>query len=107
MGELVHGPKLHRLLQSFTQGTSSSQVVDPFILSLPFQGLQTISFVLILELYSIEYRTAAGCGFEIFWGLGVLWLALVAYVFPNWRHMQLAISLPSLLAICYTWWVMM
>ncbi len=67
------------------------------------RGLQTTSLVLILELYSIDHRAAAGCGFEIVWGLGVMWLALVGYLFPNWRHMQLAISLPSLLAICYTW----
>lgn len=67
------------------------------------QGLQTCSFVLIMEWFTPEHRTVVGTVFEIFWGAGVMWLALVAWLIQDWRYIQLALTLPSVLTIVYIW----
>lgn len=56
-----------------------------------------------MELSTTKYRGYAGAVFECFWGAGVLALAGIAYSIQDWRYIQLAISLPSLLAIFYIW----
>ncbi|XP_033637301.1 organic cation transporter protein-like [Asterias rubens] len=69
------------------------------------QGLNIIQFVLIIETFSPEKRTFAGCINGVFWGIGVTLLTPIAYFFRNWRHMQIAISLPSLVVVPLLWWV--
>ena len=56
-------------------------------------------FVLIMEMFSPNKRTIAGCINSIAWGVGVTLLAGIAYFLRDWRKMQLAISLPCLIAI--------
>ena len=56
-------------------------------------------FVLIMEMFSPKKRTIAGCINGIAWGVGVTLLAGIAYFLRDWRKMQLAISLPCLIAI--------
>ncbi len=67
------------------------------------QGLQTCTFVLIMELFTAQHRTLVGTVFEVFWGTGVLWLATAGFLLQNWRHIQLLITLPSVLAVVYIW----
>lgn len=74
-----------------------------FIQGVFMQGLQTCSLVLIMELFPIEHRTAAGTVFEIFWGFGVCYLAFLAWAIRNWRYLQLALCLPSIVTIIYIW----
>ena len=68
------------------------------------KGLNIIQFVLIIETFSPEKRTFAGCINGVFWGIGVTLLTPIAYFFRNWRHMQIAISLPSLVVVPLLWW---
>ena len=58
-----------------------------------------------MELFSIRHRTIVGTVFEIFWGMGVIWLALVSMLIREWRFIQLALTLPSVLTIIYIWLV--
>ena len=69
------------------------------------QGLQTSSYVLCMEMFLPAYRGVAGAMLEVFWGIAVMMVAPIAYLLQNWRYIQLAISLPSVLAIAYIWWV--
>ncbi len=68
-----------------------------------FQGLQTCTFVLLMELFTSEYRTMVGTVFEVFWGTGVLWLATLGFLIQNWRWIQLALCLPSIPTIVFIW----
>ena len=51
----------------------------------------------------MKHRTIVGTVFELFWGMGVIWLALVAMLVREWRFIQLALTLPSVLTIVYIW----
>lgn len=74
-----------------------------FFMGMFLQGLQTTSYVLVMEMFLPRYRGVAGAMLEVFWGIAVLLVAPIAYLLQNWRYMQLAISLPSILAIVYIW----
>lgn len=58
-----------------------------------------------MELFLTKKRARAGTFIELMIGVVVMALAGLAYLLRNWRHLQLAISLPSLLAIPYILWV--
>jgi len=53
-----------------------------------------------------EHRTYTGTIVEVFWGVGVVWLAIISYALRDWRHIQLAISLPSIITIVFIWSVL-
>ncbi|XP_053376201.1 organic cation transporter protein-like [Mercenaria mercenaria] len=72
-----------------------------FIQGVLMQGLQTSTYTLAMELFLPQHRSYAGAILECFWGLTVMTVPLLAYLIPNWRHLQLVVSLPSLLAVFY------
>ncbi|XP_071797999.1 organic cation transporter protein-like [Asterias amurensis] len=74
-------------------------VVLFFFIGMFEQGMNLTEFVLIMEMFSPKKRTIAGCINGIAWGVGVTLLAAIAYFLRDWRKMQLAISLPCLIAI--------
>ncbi|XP_065331690.1 organic cation transporter protein-like [Cloeon dipterum] len=56
------------------------------------------AFVLCMEVVGgARWRTVAGVSFHYPVPLGYLTVALIAYLLPAWRHLQLAASLPALL----------
>ena len=65
------------------------------------QGLQTSSYTLAMELFGAHHRSYVGAILEVFWGFGVMTVPLLAYLIPNWRYLQLAITLPSIVALAY------
>lgn len=78
-------------------------VVLRVFIGMCMQGLQTNTYVLFSEMFVARYRTHVGTMFEPFWGMGVIWLAFVAWLIKDWRYMQLALVLPSALTIVYIW----
>ena len=64
-----------------------------------FQGLFATGFVLLMEMYGPEQRALVGSLLNVIWGFSMTTLALVAYLLPNWRHMQLFMSVILLLAL--------
>jgi hypothetical protein len=91
-------------VQSSTQGVGGEAGLYAYkLLFLLLQGLQTCTFVLAMELFTPKMRTFVGAGMELFWGVGVMYLALLAWLIRDWRYIQLAISLPSVLSVTYLW----
>lgn len=45
------------------------------------------------------------CLFETFWGIGIILLPLVAHLFPSWRSIYLAISLPTVVYVLIWPWI--
>ncbi|XP_067685225.1 organic cation transporter protein-like [Haliotis asinina] len=76
-------------------------VVLRFIEGVFLQGLQISSYVLVAEMFLPAYRPIAGGVIECFWGASVMALAVIAFLIRDWRYIQLAICLPSLLALFY------
>jgi len=78
-------------------------VILRFIIGFLMQGLQSSSFVLMIEMTPIKMRTTAAGMFEVFWAVGTIWMASLSWMIKSWRYIQLALSLPSLLTIIYLW----
>lgn len=51
-----------------------------------------------------KWRAAITVLYQIPYSLGHMSLAGIAYYFRHWQHLQLAISLPSIILLSY-WWI--
>ncbi|KAK6189071.1 hypothetical protein SNE40_005116 [Patella caerulea] len=76
-------------------------VVLRFFQGILMQGLQTSSYILAMELVVPRHRPYIGAFIECFWGASVITVAGLAYFIRNWRYIQLAISIPSVIAVFY------
>lgn len=56
-----------------------------------------------MELVGTKWRELISVLYQIPFNLGHLTLPMFAYYFRNWRHLQLALSIPSLVLISYYW----
>ncbi|XP_040579995.1 solute carrier family 22 member 7 isoform X2 [Lepeophtheirus salmonis] len=74
-----------------------------FIQGVFIQGLQSSTYSMVIELFSPQYRTLAGCVVEGFWATGIILLALIAKYVQHWRYIQLAINIPTIATIFYIW----
>lgn len=61
------------------------------------------SFVLVMELVGTKWRELISVLYQIPFNLGHLTLPMFAYYFRDWRDLQLALSIPSLVLISYYW----
>ncbi|XP_069501097.1 solute carrier family 22 member 6-A-like [Ambystoma mexicanum] len=66
-------------------------------------GLDTVS--LIVEWIPTRVRTITGTLTGYFYTFGQIVLAGLAYGLPNWRHLQLTISVPFFFFFLYSWWI--
>jgi len=67
------------------------------------QGIILTGFVMSCELFPASRRTIAGTTIENFWAFGMMLMPLLAYLIRDWRHLQLAFSLPAILTIALYW----
>jgi len=67
------------------------------------KGAMLVGYVLASELFPAIYRTYAGTVLELFWAAAWMFLALLAYLLRDWRHLQLAITLPAILTLPLIW----
>lgn len=79
-------------------------VVAKFFLCVYVGGTMTIGFVLLSELVGKKWRPIMGVLYQLPGSLGHMSLPGIAYIFSSdWRFMQLAISLPSIVFIYFIW----
>ena len=62
-----------------------------------------VGIVMACELFPAVQRTFAGTALELFWAAAWMALALIAYWIRNWRHLQLAITIPPVLTVSLIW----
>ncbi|KAG7196743.1 hypothetical protein KM043_014002 [Ampulex compressa] len=67
------------------------------------QGLQNSTYILSLELFPAKARTFIALVMQIAWAFGLILLAVLSYVIPDWRILQLAISVPTAITVLYIW----
>ncbi|KYQ49143.1 Solute carrier family 22 member 3 [Trachymyrmex zeteki] len=67
------------------------------------QGLQNSTYILSLELFPARSRTLVALIMQIFWSIGLVLLAILSYVIPDWRILQLAVSVPTAITVLYIW----
>lgn len=56
-----------------------------------------------MEMVGPSKRLLAGVVCQMFFSTGYMLTALFAYLIDDWRQLQLALTLPGLLFMCY-WW---
>ena len=59
-------------------------------------GVFTNAFVWAMEIVGGKWQTIIGIGCEGPWVACWFTLALLAYVFPNWRHLMIATMIPTI-----------
>ncbi|KYN38680.1 Solute carrier family 22 member 20 [Trachymyrmex septentrionalis] len=67
------------------------------------QGLQNSTYILSLELFPARSRTLVALIMQISWSMGLVLLAVLSYVIPDWRILQLAVSVPTAITVLYIW----
>jgi len=67
------------------------------------QGTGLVGIVMACELFPAIHRTFAGTALELFWAAAWMFLALLAYLIRDWRHLQLAITLPGVVTVALIW----
>ena len=61
--------------------------------------------VIILEIYPRSQHALAGVGFWMFWAIGYVLLVPFVFFIRNWRHLQLAITIPTVFfSVAYIWY---
>ncbi|XP_043275889.1 organic cation transporter protein-like [Venturia canescens] len=67
-------------------------------------GTMVTSYVICMEIVGPQWRAAITVLYQIPYCLGHMSLAGLAYWFRHWQHLQLAITLPSIILLSY-WWI--
>ncbi|NXN56727.1 S22A7 protein, partial [Rynchops niger] len=68
-------------------------------------GVSLIVLPLGMEWVDIQHRTVTGILTSIFWSIGNMLLAMVAYLVREWHWLLVAVTGPCLLSIVCLWWV--
>ncbi|KAF0023865.1 hypothetical protein F2P81_024495 [Scophthalmus maximus] len=63
------------------------------------------TYVLLTEIVGVEHRRTVGILYQMFFSVGVLVLPLLAYFITDWRWLQVTISAPYVLFLCYYWFI--
>ncbi|XP_046742427.1 uncharacterized protein LOC124409078 [Diprion similis] len=68
-------------------------------------GIYPLAFILGVELVGKKKRELCGIFLNYFYALGEAAVALFAWWFGSWRFLQLAVSAPAVIFLCYYWLV--
>ncbi|XP_064411384.1 solute carrier family 22 member 7-like [Latimeria chalumnae] len=68
-------------------------------------GLSGVCLGLCMEWVDVKHRTFAGALSTLFWSLGCISLALLAYLIRDWRQLLLVATSPCVIGIILYWWI--
>ncbi|XP_078309889.1 organic cation transporter protein-like [Crassostrea virginica] len=74
-----------------------------FVSGVSVGGLLSTAYVMDLEIVGPGKKMIAGTVFQLFWGVGMLILVGAAYLLRDWRHLNLAMTVPTFLFLTYIW----
>ncbi|OAD56165.1 WD repeat and HMG-box DNA-binding protein 1 [Eufriesea mexicana] len=78
-------------------------VIFKFISAIATGGTMLVSFVLLMEIVGIEWRSTMSVLFHVPFLLGHLMNPLISYLTHTWDGFQMAVSIPSLFLLSYYW----
>ncbi|XP_052123042.1 organic cation transporter protein isoform X2 [Frankliniella occidentalis] len=67
-------------------------------------GVFLVAYVIALEMVGSKKRLIAGVVCQMFFSVGYMLTAFLAYMIRDWRYLQLALTLPGVAFMCY-WWL--
>lgn len=80
-----------------------SFVLARAIVGTSISGIYLTAYVIATEMVGPSKRRIAGVCVQLFWTIGYVGVAGLAALFPDWRNLQYAITLPSIFFLLY-WW---
>ncbi|XP_049780685.1 organic cation transporter protein-like [Schistocerca cancellata] len=75
------------------------------VVGMTASGVFLIGYVIAMEMVGPSRRLFAGVACQFFFTFGYVLTALLAYLIPDWRMLQLAFTLPSVFFLSYWWFV--
>ncbi|XP_077490763.1 solute carrier family 22 member 3-like [Amblyomma americanum] len=76
-----------------------------FILGISLAVTQTAAFCLLVEVTGPKHRTSAAVAFTLGFTVSLLILPGIVWVLQNWRHVQVAITLPFIAILIWSWFL--
>ncbi|EDW43466.1 organic cation transporter protein [Drosophila sechellia] len=80
-----------------------SYTISRLIVGATTSGVFLVAYVIALEMVGSSYRIFAGVAMQMFFSVGFMLTAGFAYFIHDWRWLQIALTLPGLLFLCYYW----
>uniref|UniRef100_A0A1I8PJ79 Major facilitator superfamily (MFS) profile domain-containing protein n=1 Tax=Stomoxys calcitrans TaxID=35570 RepID=A0A1I8PJ79_STOCA len=77
--------------------------VSRMIVGATTSGVFLVAYVIAMEMVGTSYRLFAGVACQMFFSVGFMLTAGFAYFIRDWRWLQIALTLPGLLFMCYHW----
>uniref|UniRef100_A0A1I8PZ51 Major facilitator superfamily (MFS) profile domain-containing protein n=1 Tax=Stomoxys calcitrans TaxID=35570 RepID=A0A1I8PZ51_STOCA len=74
-----------------------------FIVGATTSGVFLVAYVIAMEMVGPSMRLFAGIFVMMFFSVGFMLTAAFAYFVHDWRWLQIALTLPGLLFMCYYW----
>ncbi|XP_033112732.1 organic cation transporter protein-like [Anneissia japonica] len=69
------------------------------LVGLADMGIYLVGFVLITEFVGVSKRVLAGSVFAIYWAIGYMVIALLAFLIRDWRHLTIVVTAFSALQL--------
>ncbi|KAK3931402.1 Organic cation transporter protein [Frankliniella fusca] len=79
-------------------------VIARMLVGATSSGVFLVAYVIALEMVGSKKRLVAGVVCQMFFSVGYMLTALLAYLIRDWRHLQLALTMPGVAFMCY-WWL--
>lgn len=80
-----------------------SYTISRLIVGATTSGVFLVAYVIAMEMVGASYRLFAGVVVQMFFSVGFMLTAGFAYFIHDWRWLQIALTLPGLLFMCYYW----
>ncbi|XP_070380257.1 solute carrier family 22 member 6-like isoform X3 [Dermacentor albipictus] len=75
------------------------------VLGISLAVMQTTSFCLLVEVTGPKHRTRAAVAFTLGFALSLFLLPATVWVLKHWRHIQVAITLPFIAMLIWSWYL--
>ncbi|KAK2582095.1 hypothetical protein KPH14_002797 [Odynerus spinipes] len=82
-----------------------SYVIFRLIVGSTTSGVFLVAYVIALEMVGPKKRLVAGVGCQLFFTTGYILTAGFAYMITDWRMLQVAITIPSIVFLFYWWFI--
>lgn len=80
-------------------------VISRMLIGATTSGVFIVAYVLAMEMVGPTSRMFAGVAVQMFFTIGFILVGGFAFFFTDWRHLQIAITLPGIVFMCYYWFI--
>lgn len=97
-----------QLIFGITAGIAPEYItytISRIIVGATTSGVFLVAYVIAMEMVGPSMRLFAGVVSMMFFSLGYMMVAGFAYFIHDWRWLQIALTLPGVLFMCYYWFI--